>query len=230
MTGKRYPRTVAELVDQDYVHRLPPADRAWLDQFNDEFYNAAFTETAIHPDSDRRDLYRTKDARNRDIYGRGARTGGVELAAADENEGELPLGVECYLATPGYKAALNEFRRNLPQDDKKIARITPDFMTSKAKLEAVTHAKSLIRGVRTLAVEPATYERMIKTRLEKMEHTHRVIMNIGGVLVRHQFTGQECEAVVEMFNVLDGIRAKLEEKIKRLGGTVPTVGEGEKNG
>jgi hypothetical protein len=236
MWSKRLPRTVADLADQDYADKLTPEERErWVNQFNAEFYNAAFVEEEpLHRDGseERRELYRDKDVRNRDLFNRGLRSGGaVELAAAVEAEGDpRPFGSSGYLQSEGYKAALNEFRRNLPTDDKKIPRITPEFVASKQKLEAVTGSKSIIRGERSLGYDRATYERMIKTRLQKLEEVHQVIMHLGAVVVRHQFTGAECEAAVSMLKWLDTQRERLEEKIKKLGGKVPAEKAEASNG
>lgn len=73
---KAFPRTVVDLVDQDYGHKLSAEEKAWLAQFNDEFYGAAFTDDSFHGEAGRRELYLTKNHRNEDVYGRCLRVGG----------------------------------------------------------------------------------------------------------------------------------------------------------
>ncbi len=55
-------------IDQDYAHRLSPKDRAWLAQFNDEYYRADLGEGALHPPGEvRREVYRAQNAAERDL-------------------------------------------------------------------------------------------------------------------------------------------------------------------
>lgn len=55
--------------DQDYAHRLPEAERAWLAKFRDEYYRYEFGEAPLHAAGTdaRSELYRAQDAAARDI-------------------------------------------------------------------------------------------------------------------------------------------------------------------
>ncbi|GAC1590913.1 MAG: hypothetical protein NVS3B25_09830 [Hymenobacter sp.] len=53
-------------MDQDYIQRLSPADQAWLERFNREFYLAAASCPGnVHTASGLRECWRTVKARQR---------------------------------------------------------------------------------------------------------------------------------------------------------------------
>lgn len=54
-------------VDQDYVQKLSPAERAWLDRFNDEYYRAEFAEKPLHPEVRRGEIFSAQNAAERDL-------------------------------------------------------------------------------------------------------------------------------------------------------------------
>lgn len=55
-------------VDQDYLQKLGPADRDWIEKFNDEYYRAEFTGDALHPAGGlRRDIFAAQNSAARDL-------------------------------------------------------------------------------------------------------------------------------------------------------------------
>lgn len=55
-------------IDQDYLAKLAPEDRAWVEKFNDEYYRADFKGEPLHPPGElRRDVYAAQNAAARDI-------------------------------------------------------------------------------------------------------------------------------------------------------------------
>lgn len=71
---KRYHNlNVQEYIDYDYVSKLSPKDKAWLDKFTEEEYRAYFNEDKpkhINKKKNRKQIYNTNNARNRCIYSR----------------------------------------------------------------------------------------------------------------------------------------------------------------
>lgn len=224
---KAYPRTVRELIDQDYGEKLSPADRAWLDRFNDEFYGAAFRPDSLHATKEQRqELYNTKNHRNEDVYGRCVRAAGSGGAgdgigdAGDEDDRDWgPRAL--YEQTPEYKAALFAYRATLSRNNKENTRITPEFIASKQVLEGVTGVKTSTHGE---GAEPAP-SRMAQSRIEKYVETRKIIMFLGKTVSEHQFTGAEAEAAVAMLTWLEAYLEKLNGKLVSLGWT-----EGGANG
>lgn len=215
---QKFPRSVTDLIDQDYVHKLSPEEQAYLERFNDEFYGAAFTDLPLHPRSDRKDLYVTKTHRNEDLFTRGLRTGGIKAERAMEHDAEDRQAVGGDPASvPAYKSALTEFRALLPQDLKKKTRVTKEFRAVQAKIERITGGKLHMGGERAPA-NPAVYVKMAQTRLEKLEQNREIILFIGHIFVNHEFRGEQCNHVSKTFDWLEEQRAKVEEKIKGLKG------------
>jgi hypothetical protein len=69
-----------ELIDYDYVDRLSEIDKAWLNQFTEEYVNASLDsknlKNNIHnTDALKKDCYRRNNARNRDILTRAKASG-----------------------------------------------------------------------------------------------------------------------------------------------------------
>lgn len=68
-----------------YAHRLSPEERAWLEQFNREYYDAdnrtLRSRGALHnTDSLRRSCYAMQNASHRDVYARGMVEFGTDAA------------------------------------------------------------------------------------------------------------------------------------------------------
>lgn len=76
MTGKRYGlspkhagKKAREFVDYDYLDKLSPEEREWLDRFSREYYHNNFAaEPNAHPPTDKLKLYAADHARRRDIW------------------------------------------------------------------------------------------------------------------------------------------------------------------
>lgn len=55
-------------LDQDYLAKLSPDERAWLEQFNAEYYRGEFEGEPLHPRGEaRREIYRRFNAAARDL-------------------------------------------------------------------------------------------------------------------------------------------------------------------
>lgn len=69
MAAKRKTRFYARWrIDQDYLRRLSPQDRAWIERFNDEYYRAEFGEDPLHPPGEkRREIYDAQNVAARDL-------------------------------------------------------------------------------------------------------------------------------------------------------------------
>lgn len=77
---KRYwfPRFVRDLVDVDYLDKLSPEHRSYMQKFLDEFYNA--DGTGISSRAQIREADRAKKRARRDLYNYGLRADGDQLA------------------------------------------------------------------------------------------------------------------------------------------------------
>lgn len=61
-----------EYLDQDYIDRLSPQDKDWLNRFNEEWLGANFKhpgDTIHKTDAARKEIYNRNNARNRDLLG-----------------------------------------------------------------------------------------------------------------------------------------------------------------
>ena len=69
---RHYNSITREFVDQDYKKKLTQEEKAWLDQFNDEYYNGIYNENQreIHPEQYDESLKEGRSARRKDLYGR----------------------------------------------------------------------------------------------------------------------------------------------------------------
>jgi hypothetical protein len=67
-----FPKNKRWAIDQDYIDGLSPEEKAWLAQFNNEYYGGKVKKgdnTALHnSDSLRKDCYARNNASNRDLY------------------------------------------------------------------------------------------------------------------------------------------------------------------
>ncbi len=197
-------------MDYDYVQRLNPKDRAFLERFSDEFYGASFTDAPLHRNEEqRRELGRVKSHRVEDIYELGARSTAAPDGSASSIE--APTCVESTVDTTSaeYRAVLSAFRAKLPTDGRRKVRLTPDLVVADANLRAVTGATSSV-------VEEG--ERYVATnRLEKLKATRETVWNIGVLLAKSMVRGDEAAAVANGLNWLEGFIAKLDEKLKAMG-------------
>jgi hypothetical protein len=71
--NRRYPKSVAWSVDQDYWHNLSKDERAWLHKFNLRYYNADFSSSKADSSADwsreeKRASYNRKNTANRDVF------------------------------------------------------------------------------------------------------------------------------------------------------------------
>ena len=65
----RNPRSRWEYMDQDYIDKLSPEDKDWLNKFQEEWLHACFKkEDNLHTtDEQKREIYNRNNARNRDV-------------------------------------------------------------------------------------------------------------------------------------------------------------------
>jgi hypothetical protein len=210
----KYPRTVAALVDQDYVAKLSQEDRAFLDKFNEEFYGASFDAAPLHRDlTQRRELFVDKNRRNQDLYGKGQRSKGAECMAPEEKDWSSPVD------TPEYRKALSDFRALLPKDKRKKVRVTPEFMRLRAELESQLGIKTRDAGGGAMEDKKPN-----EKKIRQLKATRQTIFNIGVTVAKHQFAGEEAKAVVEMNQWLEAVHGKVVEKLKGLGVTLKDMG------
>lgn len=198
-----------ELVDHDYLDRLTPEEKAWLEQFDDEYYGASFKGAVLHPEDARRELYKTKNQRNQDIYGRGLRTSSMPVTASADQQDWTD-----HKPSPEYREALNNFRAVLPDDGRKNPVRSHVFLSAQQKLDA--EAGVLTREIKGVGVLTPN-ERMALSRTEKLKETYQIIMDLGHIACTHQFRGDEAGAAVRAIKWLEAYATKLDEKLKALG-------------
>lgn len=65
-------KTRVDLIDQDYLDKLTPAEKKWLNKFNREYVSASFEEKGnLHRSKKlKKDSYDRNNARNRDVLTR----------------------------------------------------------------------------------------------------------------------------------------------------------------
>lgn len=82
-----------DFVDFDYIAKLSPEEKDWLNKFSDEYYQASFKkgEQPLHKTpEERRAVYATDNARRRDLYAnfqRADKTSEVKDEAQEAYEG-----------------------------------------------------------------------------------------------------------------------------------------------
>jgi hypothetical protein len=98
-------------VDQDYADRLNPDERGWLAEFNDAFYGADFRGVPEERWStdERREVYRAKNAANRDLMTCDVPAHGLDLPEETVELDELQLD-DGPLDEPKYKTAREAYR------------------------------------------------------------------------------------------------------------------------
>lgn len=222
---KAYPRTVRELVDQDYLAALSPKDRAFLEKFNDEFYGASFTDEPLHASSAaRRDLYNIKNARNTDIYGRGSRSGAPPDVSTEGPGGhvEKDWSTPRHVDRPEYREALNSFRSLIPADRRKKTPRTQRFLVVREQLDVA--AGTLLTRLDMEGEDFGPPSAMAKTRMERLEAQRSVLWDLGVTVANAQFQGKFAENAVKMLSWLEAALEKTETKLISLGWKKPTDG------
>lgn len=111
LAAATFPRSVAWRVDQDYADQLGQDERRWLAEFNDAFYGADFRGVAEErwSTSERREVYRAKNAANRDLMTCDVPTHGLDLPEDSIEFDELVLD-DGPLDEPKYKTAREAYR------------------------------------------------------------------------------------------------------------------------
>lgn len=111
LAAATFPRSVAWRVDQDYAERLSADERRWLAEFNDAFYGADFrgvTDERWSTEA-RREVYRAKNAANRDLMTTDIPYHGWDLPEETVELDEVPLD-DGPLDTERYKTAREAYR------------------------------------------------------------------------------------------------------------------------
>lgn len=73
-------------MDQDYIDKLSPDEKAWLSKFMDEYMGGHFPKSQEHlheSTEEKRDCYNRNNARNRDLYAR-VRTNNLDFKDNEE--------------------------------------------------------------------------------------------------------------------------------------------------
>lgn len=111
LAAATFPRSVAWRVDQDYADQLGQDERRWLAEFNDAFYGADFRGVAEErwSTNERREVYRAKNAANRDLMTCDVPTHGLDLPEDSIEFDELVLD-DGPLDEPKYKTAREAYR------------------------------------------------------------------------------------------------------------------------
>jgi hypothetical protein len=130
---RRFPRPIRDLVDCDYLDQLPEDGRVEHERFLQEYYNASFSDESppVHDIDGKRDCYRAKNARNRDLYAIASCTQRLSLypntgriAVDEDEERDLTVAPE-YLDTDEYREARDEYREFLPVPARRYGKATP---------------------------------------------------------------------------------------------------------
>lgn len=218
MAGRRYPRNVFPYLDYDYVQRLSPKERAWLDTFSAEFYNGEFDTspgaTPLHRDEKQRaELGLIKWHRVRDIYERSPRAEVQDVTADAVDYSPAPE----YLKTPEYREALNEFRAQIPSDRRRKPSYSAEFLASRSKVDA----EAGLTTCGDVRLGSAREEQMAKNRTDRLKQTREVVFNIGVLIARSQVKGEEAFVVAQSLQWLEGQLSKIDEKLKAMGVSPP---------
>lgn len=73
---------VHEYLDYDYVTQLTDKEKEFLNKFSEEYYRAYFKKDAkkhLHKKKDRKSVYASNNARNRDLYSEARKKGQLDL-------------------------------------------------------------------------------------------------------------------------------------------------------
>lgn len=121
LNPRTFPQSVRWKVDQDYISKLTPEEKAWLARFNDCFIGADFRgddEKTWTPE-ERRVVYRSKNAAGRDVYTSGLVDYGRHIPEKTTEAGEETQETPTYLNSETYKAARDEFRNDIDEKKKR---------------------------------------------------------------------------------------------------------------
>jgi hypothetical protein len=55
-------------LDYDYLGKLSPEQKAWMEKFNDEYYRSEFSDEPLHNEAQRLSISRANNANERDIF------------------------------------------------------------------------------------------------------------------------------------------------------------------
>ncbi len=197
------------------MRRLSPKDRAYLDQFNEEFYNATFSDEPLHKTVEqRRELFTVKNHRNVDIYGRCTASGDSALEAAEAVDLTQPFN-DSYLKTEEYRHALKSFRALLPKDGRRSRSLTPAFVEKQRGLHQMSGATT----------SKGAFNYMAKNRVDRLLFTRQVVWNIGATLSSHTFPGHLAPAAAEMLTWVEGFLGSVEKKLLDLGVELKPLGQ-----
>lgn len=114
LAAATFPRSVAWRVDQDYADRLSSDERRWLAEFNDAFYGADFRGVPEErwSTSVRREVYRAKNAANRDLMTCDVPAHGLDVPEETVELEELSLVDDGPLDDERYKTAREAYRND----------------------------------------------------------------------------------------------------------------------
>lgn len=123
----RFPRCVADLAaDFDYLDKLSPAEREWLDAFRDAYYNAHGSDTGV----DIHEADRVKKRLNRDLFVRGRPVSEIALGLIASPPIEID---DASMQRPEVLVILEELRTLRPGFDDTDGRRRAQFATPEAK-------------------------------------------------------------------------------------------------
>jgi hypothetical protein len=158
--GGLKPRRRWELEEEDFqfLEKLSPEDRAWLDAFNRGMHDDDHRRSPIAEDrSYRRECTARNNAANRSVLEDARVHSALDVLGGDLDSGavvDVPVGfveasalaepVPAYLNSDDYKAKLAEFRANLPGDNKN--KRTRHWQKTKTQLLALTQAPDPMIG------------------------------------------------------------------------------------
>lgn len=213
MRRRRYPRNVYPFVDMDYAARLSPADRAYLETFSAEYYNGEFDGASpLHSSEEqRREIGRVKHARVEDIYERANRSAGDGDLGSTEASHPDAWATPAHLGDNAYRKALSEFRAHLPEDNRRKVNYSAGFLASRSNLDGLAGVLSSSRN--NTEVEEA----MSKSRLERLKESRQIVWNIGHLLAKSTFKGEESGPVAQGLGWLEQMLGKFDAKLKALG-------------
>ena len=73
------------MVDYDYIDKLSPEDKAWLDQFSSEYYGANL-KNKKYPTEERKKIFDANNARNRDLWNNAKRYNSADMDGMTEED------------------------------------------------------------------------------------------------------------------------------------------------
>lgn len=176
---KTFPVSVREYVECDYLHKLTPAERQWLAEFNDKWHGACFEPTdhdkgcTCEDCEDRRAAYRRKNAANNDVYAisrisglavsttlvSGSAKDFPETLAAEENVDQSVA--PAYLYSDEYKEAVAHVRDLLPRNPRNKVMDSPRLRAAYSALEETGGKEG--EGMKVTREAPAQEDKVVET-------------------------------------------------------------------